>query len=138
MKMNEAKTLLKEKDATLVIANGENVCVYFERGIKTLLSLLQNNPQLLKNAQVADKIVGKAAALLMIVGGVKEVYAETISESAIKVFQKHQVPFTFAISTPQIINRAGTGPCPMESCVEGIDDPACAYEALKQKAGFPT
>ena len=133
MKMNSAKQLLKEKDATLVLINGENVCVYNERGIKTLLKLLQNSPHLLKDAQVADKIVGKAAALLMTAGGVKEVYAETISESAIKVFQKHGISFSFGISTPQIINRAGTGPCPMESCVEKIDDPACAYEALKQK-----
>ena len=131
MKINRAKQLLK--DATLALINGERVCVYNERGIKTLLSLLQDDPQLLENATVADKIVGKAAAYLMVKGGVKEVYAETISERAIEVFRLYQIPVTFGVRTLQIVNRSGTGPCPMESTVEDIDDIELAFEALKQK-----
>ena len=129
--MNIAKELLN--GATLVVINGEKVCTYNERGIKALLNLLQNDPLFLEKATVADKIVGKAAALLMVKGGVKEVYAETISESAKEVFLRHQIPVSFGTSTLRIINREGTGPCPMESTVEKIDDPSEAYEALKQK-----
>ena len=131
MKIDKAKQLLK--DSTLVVINGERVCTYNERGVKTLLDILQSEPLLLENAIVADKIVGKAAALLMVKGGVKEVYAETISESAIEVFRLHKIPVTYGIVTLRIVNRTGTGPCPMESTVEGIDDPVEAFEALKQK-----
>ena len=129
--INKAKELLK--NGTLAVINGESVFVYHERGIKTLLDILMGGPALLEGAIVADKVVGKAAALLMVKGGVKEVYAETISESALEVFRSHQIPATFGASVPRIMNRAGTGPCPMESAVTEINDPQTAFEALKQK-----
>ena len=121
------------KEGVLAVINGENVSVYDERGIKTLLDILMSSPALLEGAIVADKVVGKAAALLMVKGGVKEVYAETVSESALEVFRSHQIPATFGTCVLKIMNRAGTGPCPMESAVAEINDPQTAFEALKQK-----
>ena len=131
METNRAKELLK--NATLAVIKGESVKVFNERGIKTLLDILESNPSLLENASVADKIVGKASALLMVKGGVKEVYAETVSEGALSVFGRYKIPVTFSARTAIIINRAGTGQCPMECTVEKIDDPDEAFKALKQK-----
>ena len=130
-KIDQASQLLQ--DATLAILNGEAVNVYHERGIKTLLDILESEPKLLAGATVADKVVGKAAALVMVKGGVKEVYAELIGESAIEVLRSRGIPVIYGAVTARIMNRAGTGPCPMESAVWEIDDPAVAVEVLLEK-----
>lgn len=122
------KALLDHK---LAIVYGETTQTFNERGIKMLLSIVSDTPNLLCGATVADKIVGKAAALLMVHGNVKEVYAEVISESAIDVFRRYGIPFTYGTITSRIVNRLGTGICPMEETVLGISEPEKAFEALK-------
>ena len=68
----------------------------------------------------------------MVHGNVKEVYAKLISESAIDVFRRYSIPFAYETITSKIINRFGTGICPMEETVVGINEPKNAFEALKQ------
>ena len=53
-----------------------------ERGVKPLLDFIENGPNL-RGFSAADKIVGKAAALLYVLLGVKEVYAPVMSETAL-------------------------------------------------------
>ena len=129
-------TLDKAREAlvnhTLAIVCGESIQTYNDRGIKTLLSVLSDTPNILCGATVADKIIGKAAALLMVNGNVKEVYAEVISESAIDIFRRYRIPFACGKITEKIINRSGTGICPMEKAVLEINEPKNAFEALKQ------
>lgn len=129
--LNKARKILENH--TLAIVCGDTAQTYNERGIKTLLSILSDNPALLCGASVADKVVGKAAALLMVKGKVKEVYAEVISESATDIFRKYRIPFAYGTIADKIINRSGTGMCPMEQTVVGIDNPDDAFVALKQK-----
>ena len=58
-----------------VIRNGSDMRVFYERGVKDLYRLLKEEPGLLRGAFVADKVVGKAAAALLALGGVEEVFA---------------------------------------------------------------
>lgn len=129
--LDKARKMLENH--ALAIVCGDTAQSYDERGIKTLLSILSDNPDLLCGASVADKVVGKAAALLMVKGNVKEVYAEVISESAIEIFRKYRIPFAYGTIAAKIINRSGTGMCPMEQTVVDIDNPDDAFDALKQK-----
>ena len=129
--LNRAKELLCG-DAALVIVTGSGVLTYNERGIKSLLSV---QPEL-AGAAVADKVVGKAAAMMMVRGGVAEVYAEIISEPALKVFEAHGVPCSYGTLVPNIINRNKTGICPIEQAVLGVDDIAAAYGILIEKIGL--
>ena len=41
-----------------------------ERGIKPMLSWLSENPDMLRGGAVCDKIIGRAAAFLILYGGV--------------------------------------------------------------------
>lgn len=127
------KTRKSLENHALAIVCGDTAQTYNERGIKTLLSILSDTPELLRGATVADKVVGKAAALLMVKGKVKEVYAEVISESAIDIFRKYRIPFAYGTIAAKINNRSGTGMCPMEQTVVDIDNPNNAFVALKQK-----
>jgi len=81
----------------------------------------------------ADKIVGKAAALLFVHAGIANVYGEVMSEAGLAVLKRHNIPCTYGTLTPYIINRRGDGICPMEETVLQIDDPKQALAALLEK-----
>lgn len=112
---------------------GETVYTADERGIAPLLNWLEKGVDL-RGFAVADRIVGKAAALLFVLCGVKTVYGEVMSEKAPPVLQEHGIAFSCGKSVPMIINREGTGSCPMEATAASIDDPHEAFEALKKTA----
>lgn len=127
---NKAKELLNNGVA-LAVVNGGKTELYYDSGIKRLLVLTSESESVLDGADVADKIVGKAAALLMVKGGVKNVYAEVLSKSAVAVFERYGVPYSFGTLTDRIINRRGDDTCPMEKTVACIDEPEAAYPALR-------
>ena len=61
-----------------------------ERGISPLLALIDKSRDV-RGFSAADKIVGKAAALLYVYMGVAAVYAEVLSQSAADVFVAHRL-----------------------------------------------
>ena len=85
------------------------------RGVQDLYRLLSKNPEVLNGASVADKVVGKGAAALMILGKVQEVFADLISTPAITLLREAGVSVRFNQEVPYIINRQGSGPCPVEA-----------------------
>ncbi len=99
------------------------------RGIAPLLEWLPAGEDL-RGFSVADKIVGKAAALLFVFAGICAVHAQVLSEAGEAVLRAHGIPYTCATRTKQIINRRGDGICPMESAVLDTNDPQTAYHVL--------
>ena len=128
--LQRAKQLLGDETSLAVVQNSEER-TFTSRGIGALLDLLPQGG--LRGASVADKIVGKAAALLMVRGGVKDVYAETLSEGGDAVLRRYGIPHACGTLTPAIQNREGTGPCPMEKAVENISDPGTAQAVLRAR-----
>ena len=106
---------LHAEGCSCVIANGTEVRTFRERGVRDLYRLLSEEPALLRGASVADKVVGKGAAALMILGGVREVYADVASTPALRLFEAYGLPVVCALEVPQIIDRAGTGRGPVET-----------------------
>lgn len=107
--------LLFAENASCVIRNGSETRIFRERGVRDLYRLLGEDPAFLAGAFVADKVVGKGAAALMILGGVSEVYADVISRSARELLRKSRVRVEYTLEVPHIVNRAGTGICPVET-----------------------
>ena len=70
---------------SLVVRNHGEQTHYTQHGVRDLYEL-QNSP-VLQGAAVADKIIGKGAAALMIAGGVKYVTTEAISQEAIDMLR---------------------------------------------------
>ena len=106
---------LHAEGCSCVIRNGAQTRLFHERGVKDLYRLLCEEPALLDGAFVADKVVGKGAAALMIVGGVHEIYADVISTPALELFAARGIRAVHALEVPHIVNRAGTGVCPVET-----------------------
>ena len=45
----------------------------------------------MRGAQIADKVIGKAAAVLMVLGRVQEVYTDIISEPALVLLRRANI-----------------------------------------------
>ena len=59
---------LEQQGVGLIVENNGETTTYCQHGVKDLLYLTANEPERLKGAVVADKIIGKAAAAIMATG----------------------------------------------------------------------
>ena len=114
MERQELITQLHALQCSCIIHNNGATRTFHERGVKDLHRLLTQEPEILSGASLADKVVGKGAAALMISGGVAWVYADVISQAAMVLFEQSRVEVQYAEIVPNIINRAGTDICPVE------------------------
>lgn len=114
----DRKVLIERLDAeqcSCVIYNGEETRLFWERGVQDLYRLLKMEPDFLRGAFIADKVIGKAAAALMALGGVDEVFARVISSPAREFLERSEIKVDFLVEVPHIINRTRTGWCPLET-----------------------
>ncbi|MBS6373773.1 MAG: DUF1893 domain-containing protein [Erysipelotrichaceae bacterium] len=102
-------------------------------GIQPLMDWLKEESCPLSNGDVADRVVGKTAAMLFRYAGIRSLYAEVISEHALQALKNSNITVCYGKRVPYIINRRHDGMCPMESLVLHETDPQRAYEILKQK-----
>ena len=114
---------LKEEDLTCIVQKDDNILVSRQRGIRPLLDWIAQGEDL-HGAFAADRIVGKAAALLYALMGVKGVFAEVISESGLAALKKYGICAEYITLTPNIKRRDGNGLCPMEQTILSIDEPS--------------
>ena len=135
--LEKAKSILLSTASTIAVVSNGEVFTSQERGVKPLLHLLTEKKGFLKGASVADKVIGKAAALLMVLGEIKEVHTLIISEPAIKVFEKHNIPCFYDKKVDRIVNRTGDGLCPMETLCLNVDNPQEAFCLIYTKVSKP-
>lgn len=115
-----------------ILKDGREIYSSQKRGIAPIISFIEDGGDA-KGSTVYDKIVGKAAALLYALMGVKEVCAEVLSEKAESVLKRHKIAYSFRQKVPYIVNRKGDGTCPMEKAVENIYSPEGALTVLKEE-----
>lgn len=130
--IEKAKSLLENEEYTCVICHEDKIYTSTERGIKPLLAWIDGSTDM-KGFSAADKAVGKAAAFLYAILGVKAVYAYVISEPAKQILTENGIYVEYDTLTEAIRNRAGTGFCPMETSVKSITEPYEALEAVRRK-----
>lgn len=128
--LEQAKSILLSGGYTCVLCKGETVHTSNHRGVRPLLELLETD---VTGFCAADKVVGKATALLYCLLNVKAVHAQVISQAALQVLQNSPIYVTWDSTVEYIKNRAGDGRCPMEQAADGIDDPQEALVAIQNK-----
>jgi len=127
-----AERRLKQKNLDLVIAKKGKII--FENGLLGIRGLLYAIEKLGKEfvgSSVADRIVGRAAAMLCVYSKAASVFAVMISEEGIKVLEENKVFYQFENRVPNILNQEGTDICPFEKLVMGFTKPEEAYRKLK-------
>ena len=108
--------ILHKTNASLVVCYAnEEIKKYYQNRIKDIKEILQNDKNALKGAVIADKVIGKVAASILAIAGVKEIYADVISEFAIPVLEKYNVKYEYKKIVEYIRNNDNTGMCPMEN-----------------------
>ena len=127
---------LHAEGCSCVIYNNDHTHLFHKRGVQDLHQLLRTSPDTLRGAMIADKVVGKGAAVLMTAGGVRWVYADVISQSALEFLLTHNIEAEYGRVVPNIINRAGTDICPVEKlCMqcEDIEDALTLIDEFIEK-----
>lgn len=127
----EMKTLVMSGVSCVAAKDGVIVAQEKGRGIMPIMKLLSDGK--LAHALVVDKVVGRAAAAICIVGKAKKVHAMMMSADAASLLKAHGVEASADKTVPKILNRDLTDGCPMEQTVEGLDDPAEMVKALKER-----
>lgn len=127
--LEKVRQKLRDGAYTCVVAlNDEEYCSY-ERGVKPLISLLQSG-RTFSGAFAADKTVGAGAAHLYVLIGVRALWANIISVSAISVLKNNGIDVFYGECVPYIINRQGNGVCPIEAAVADAKTSDEAYELI--------
>ena len=78
--------------------------------------------------RVQDKIVGKAAALLLVRLGIREIRAGILSELGRDVLERFQVRYSAGKTVPRI-------DCQTEILLAEVEDPEQAYRIVSIRAG---
>ena len=130
--LQNARNLLESGNYTCVVCRNDQVYTTCLRGVAPLLHWLDSDLDL-SGFSAADRVVGRGAAFLYCLLGVKEVYSKVMSRPAEQVLEAHGIHAEAETFVDGIINRTGTGPCPFEAAVMGITDPVEALTAIRNK-----
>lgn len=112
---------LKDSTWSLVVRNRGEQTHYTQHGVRDLFAL--QGSRTLQGAAVADKMIGKGAAALMVVGSVRYATTESISKEALAMLQQAGVEVEYNQLLDMIPNHDKTGECPLEQRLHGIDNP---------------
>ena len=99
-------TLLTTEGATCVAVRNDEVAITRERGVKPLLQWISEGRSF-EGWSVADKVVGKAPALLYVQLKPAAVYAIAMSEAARDILLANGIACGCEDLVPFIVNRAG-------------------------------
>ena len=128
--LEAARDLLRGRNCTCVVMKPDQTLTSRERGIRPVLEWLEEDRNAVRGGVVCDKVVGKAAALLFVYGGIRKIHAGVVSSPALAVFEEYGILCTFDWLASRIQNREHTGLCPMESRALELTDPEEAYRVF--------
>ncbi len=127
-----AKTELYEENLTLAIVKDSEVLFATKsHRISGFLDAVEKLGAKLEGASLADRVAGKAVALLCVYAKIKEVYAEVLSRKAHAVFKQHKISVQWRELVDNVLDANKTGVCPFEKAAAEISDPEKAYRAFK-------
>ncbi|BEP29651.1 DUF1893 domain-containing protein [Helicovermis profundi] len=110
-----AKEILYKNNYKICVVKNDALIFFSEdRGILPMYKLVREMYPSLEGASIADRVVGRAAALLSVYAKVQNVYSEIISEGAIDILQKNSILVSYNKKVRNIKNRDRTDLCPVE------------------------
>ncbi len=127
-----AKSRLFGNDLTLVLVkNGEVLFETDSHRISGFLGAVEQCGTGLDGASVADRVAGKAIALLCVYSGIRPVYAEVLSRKAKTVFEENGIMCEWKELVDNILDLNRSNVCPFEIAAADISDPERAYATFK-------
>lgn len=124
-----AKLMEEEGQSLVIVRDGRMLFSSRLAGVSSLLDALDNN--VLPGSSVADKVIGRAAAMIAVQGEVTAVHTPVMSEGAAEVLTEAGVLYCAEKIVPFLRNKDSTGPCPIEAATEFTVVPEKAVNALR-------
>ena len=130
--LETARNNLRRKALTLaIVKNGEALFETRSHRISGFLNAVENLGDRLRNASLADKVAGKAVALLCVYAQISAVYAETLSGKAKILLEKNGIHTDWKELVDNILDLDRSDVCPFEKTAEKLSDPKEAFKAFK-------
>jgi hypothetical protein len=127
-----AKKQLYDKELTLaIVKKGQILFQTDSHRISGFIRAIDTLGNQLNGASVADRVAGKALALLCIYAGIREVYAEVLSKKAQALFEENNLACHWEKLVDNVLDLNKTGVCPFEKAADGISDPTDSYAMFK-------
>lgn len=125
MNLQQVNELLENSKCTCIILKNDKI-IYRSalNGVRPLLLFLNENVSLDENDKLIliDKIIGRAAIFLAVKCRINKIFTPVISSEALKIAKLYNIEYEASITVPYIINREGTGKCPIEASVSSTID----------------
>ncbi len=124
--------VLQREQCSLVLQDADGVIsLYYKEGVRDLDELLRNHPERLRGALLADKVIGKAAAAFMALGGVRCAHALVLSRPAAALLQQASIPYSYTQLVDNIILPAASNRCPLEQIAAPCRSPQEIVDTLR-------
>ncbi len=128
---NEVRRLLEKEGASLVLQKeGKPPRIDYQSGLLPLWQAYQEEDW--AGGALADRVIGRGAAFLVVAMELNSVYSLLMSSGAREVLVKANIDHGWGRMVNRIKDRSGKGICPMEALLEGIEDPEKAVEKLQE------
>lgn len=102
-------------------------------GIRPHLKAINELGEKLEGTLMVDKILGRAAAFLVIYSKAAEAKTVVVSTPGKQVLEEYNMKFSYLQEVSHIKMENGVIYCPFERMVQGINDPDEAYRAIVEK-----
>ncbi len=127
-----AKTELHTENLTLaIVKDGRLLYITKSHRISGFLDAIEKYGENLHGASLADRVAGKAIALLCAYAGIKEIYATVLSRKAMAVLKQNRIVFQWGQLVENVLDAQKAGVCPFEKAADSISDPEEAYRVFK-------
>jgi len=123
----------KEGTSCVVIREGKIIHSADGRGVSPLLMLYNMDREKLRGSCVVDRVIGKAAAMILDLGKVNSVYGGIMSHAAQGYLSERGIPFLYGQSVDLITDQTGEGICPIENSVLSINEPEAGLAAMTNR-----
>ncbi len=121
-----------ESLAFVLVRDGKVIASGDDYGVVQLVEATYRLGDAMHGASLADKVVGKAVALVAVHAKLRAVDTRLASEGAVAFLRKHGIPISARTLIPNILNRRRDGLCPMEALTQPIDDASTGVAKLRE------
>jgi len=131
-----ARQILQDETLTFcAVHEGEITARDRAHGVVPGARLARHAPDCCRGAAVADRLVGRAAAILLAHLGVSAVYTAVLSRTAVPILEQAGIHYEYETLVDTIKNRTGADLCPMEKLAAPLEA-ADAETLLEGIIGF--
>lgn len=119
--LNKAKQKLSTRNYSLVVVKDNEILFSGKRtGISDLWNVYKNQPHILTEAAVADRVIGRAAAIVLAAGDIMACYGQVLSEGAEEFFRERGIVYEADLKVSAIKQPDSEDLCPLEKITGDI------------------